>query len=121
MCKKGHREYDKVSAVPEYVPEYLDLDGEKFEEREAEIVEKLINISEMNKSKAIEFINNEKDGSLTAKNTIYSSQNAAIDVWWLEPKNLKFSSELNFVLNNANSNTLYQFCLPPDAILNPEI
>ncbi|HLF53242.1 hypothetical protein [Flavobacterium sp.] len=121
LCKKCHGEYDKVSAVPEYLPEELDLDAEKIEEREAEIVEKLINTSEMNKSKAIEFINSEKDGSLIAKNTIYSSQNAAIDVWWLEPKNLKFTSELNFVLNNANNNTLYQFCLQPAVISNPEI
>jgi hypothetical protein len=73
----------------------------------------------MEKNLAILLVNHATKSRLNNENTIFSNINAAIDVWWLEPNNYKFATELNFVLYHPTNNCFFHFMLPAGTISNP--
>ena len=123
LCKSCHRKYDNTKQIHEIEPEEIEVsnraDSEKYAEEESKIIEKLINQQRMNKTKAINLAKAKSITSLDHFNTMFSNINSAQDVWWLEPNNDKFISNLYFILNNDKTQTLYIFKLPANTIRNP--
>ena len=74
----------------------------------------------LNKSQAIDIINQKSSSNLKNTNTIFSNINSAIDVWWLEPSNERFKTGFNFILNYPDSSKLFYFHLPSNTIDNPK-
>lgn len=91
-------------------PEHIELSNAKEG--------KIIKEKRMTKSEAINMAREKFLTSLDNSNTLFSNINAAQDVWWLEPSNIKFASDLYFVLNNEKTQTLYIFKLPANTIRN---
>jgi hypothetical protein len=85
---------------------------------EGKIIEKLTNQQRMKKTKAISLAKTKSITSLDHSNTLFSNINASQNVWWLEPSNDKFTSNLYFILNNEKTQTLYIFKLPANTIRN---
>jgi hypothetical protein len=123
LCKPCHRKYDSSTSVDVIEPEVTDvkdsLDTNVLEKNEIQIIQKLITEQKMNKAKAIELARTKSLTTLSHSNTIFSNINAAKDVWWLEPDNNKFASNLNIILNNDRVQTIYIFKLPANTIRNP--
>lgn len=119
LCKDCHREYDSKNSVLSSVDE--NNDEQSIEEKEIQIIDNLINSSIINKSLAIQLINDKSNLSLDNQNSIFSNQNNSVNVWWLEPSNIKFDSEMNIILNDSNDSVLYHFKIPANLIANPEI
>ena len=113
LCKDCHRKYDKVVNEKGEGSEEISID-------EGAIIEKLIN-DQMNKSKAIKIARTSNLTSLTNSNTIFSNINAAQGIWWLEPNNDKFKSDLHIILNNDRDQKLHIFKIPANIISDPTI
>ena len=107
LCKSCHREYDNSKKIHEIVPEEIlvnnPADLDKYALEEGKIIEKLINQQQMNKTKAINLARTKSITSLDHSNTLFSNITAAQNVWWLEPGNNKFASDLYFILNNDST------------------
>lgn len=123
LCKECHRKYDSVKNVHEFIPETSDVREaaklEKYEEEESKVIEKMVKADSIKKEKAIDIVNQKTHIKLTSSNTIFSNIIAADDEWWLEPHNDKFKIDLNIVLNDYKTETLYVFRLPANKIKIP--
>lgn len=120
LCNDCHRQYDKMEATSDYIPNEQDsIDLEKLEAKETAIVSDLVHSSAMNKTKAVNFINSEINIELNFKNTIFSNPGSSLDLWWLEPSNDKFDTGFYFILNNAEAKKLLLFAIPKGSIINP--
>lgn len=121
LCVDCHRKYDKSENISDYIPEEQDdLELEKVEIIETQIVSNLVHNSVMNKTKAINHIIKEIHADLNFRNTIFSNPGSSLDLWWLEPSNDKFNSGFYFILNNAEKHKLLLFKIPQGAIENPK-
>ncbi|MEI8202842.1 MAG: hypothetical protein WCH34_07515 [Bacteroidota bacterium] len=122
LCKECHREYDKQENIIEIEDELEDdIDNDKIDQQEMEIVSGLIANSKMNKSKALPFFQNRVNDILNNSNVVYSNVNNTVNVWWLEPANEKFKTEFFIVLNNSDCRKLLLFQIPKNEIENPEL
>jgi len=122
LCTDCHRNYDKINAVQDYIPEAGSMEDEavvqKLEASETKAIEKLIKET-LNKSRAIAIVNERSGSRLSNSNTLFSNINSAVDVWWLEPYNEKFKPGFNFILNYPENRALFHFYLPPNTIEDP--
>lgn len=116
LCNDCHRIYDRV-VKEKIVAKPLSVNNAKQDE--SDLIEKMIR-DQMNKSKAIGLAKSAGLTSLANSNTIFSNVSAAQDVWWLEPHNSKFQTDLYIILNKDILKTLYIFRLPANTIRNPE-
>lgn len=120
LCKDCHRAYDSKAPISDFISEDEDdIDLEERDLNESEAITNLVLNSKMTKKRALEILN--INGNLNTKNTVYSSRNAAVDVWWLEPSNEKFRQDLFIILNDSVSNKLVLFKIPNNTIDNPEL
>jgi hypothetical protein len=123
LCKKCHRIYDNAKIIHENIPLNAEvrnvLEIENYEANETDLIEKLVSKS-MSKSQAIDLANQKLQLQLKNDNTLYSNINASKDVWWLEPYNDKFNSQLNFILHDAPSRKLFVFIIPARTIKDPD-
>lgn len=120
LCTTCHRNYDKKVKVQEYAGvTQEESPNEKVAIAESKVIEDLLRKT-LNKSAAIDIINKNSGTTLNNTNTLFSNINSAIDVWWLEPSNDKFTVGFNFILNFPDTNTLYHFYMPPGIINKPE-
>lgn len=107
LCNECHSIYDKVEK--ENLP--IDTLSNRIDNGdETNINENMIKKG-MNKSKAIQLAWSANLTSITNSNI-----NAAQDVWWREPNNNRFKTDLYIILNDSNSKTLYIFKLPGNTI-----
>lgn len=106
LCKDCHLKYDNKEAKREKI------------KTETAIIEQLVVSDGMNKNKALDLLNKHKTLNLDYKNTLFSNPNSKVNVWWLEPHNDKFKSDLNIVLNHSETNTLYHFFIKANEIQN---
>ena len=122
LCNTCHKKYDNSKQFHEIASERIEVvnpvDSGNVKLKEIKIIEKLIKEKRMNKSKSINMASSKFLTSLDHSNTLFSNINAAQDVWWLEPSNNKFRSDLYFILNNDKIQTLYIFKLPANTIRN---
>lgn len=123
LCNPCHKKYDNSKQIHEIVPEEIEVDNPaglvKYALEEGKIIQNLINEKEIDKTKAINISKTKSLTSLHLSNTLFSNINAVQNVWWLEPNNKKFASDLYFILNNDQSRTLFVFKLPANTIRNP--
>jgi hypothetical protein len=110
LCKKCHRKYDKTS------PD----DYEAIEENDIKEIENIMKDVKNNKEKAIEIAGKNGLSGITMNNSVFANVNKAVNVWWLEPDNRKFSEDLYFLLLNTNAKKLSILKIPADKIANPE-
>jgi hypothetical protein len=124
LCKECHRKYDNMKQVHEMGTEEQGIVNatnlEKEEAKEALVIEELVKNKSMNKTKALEIGETTFLTYLNNSNTIFSNIISNQDVWWLEPKNNKFQSDLYFILNDDKNKTLYFFSIPAGSIKDPE-
>jgi len=73
----------------------------------------------MDKSIAIRIIS-KKGIPLNSKNVVFANINTRVPVWWLEPNNDKFKTDLYIALNCNINNILYVFFLPAGTFNNPK-
>lgn len=122
LCNTCHKKYDNFKQTNEIKSEKIEapklIDLERKGLKDDEIIERLIKEKEMNKSKAINLAKSKSLTSIDHSNTLFSNINSAQDVWWLEPSNTRFNSDLYFILNNEKTQTLYIFKLPANTIRN---
>ena len=123
LCNVCHKKYDNLNQGHKIVTEVTEIDNpaefDKYSIEEAKIVQNLINEKEMDKTKAINISKTKSLTTLHLSNTLFSNINAGQNVWWLEPNNKKFTSDLYFILNNDRSKMLYIFKLPANTIRKP--
>ena len=123
LCNSCHKKYDNANQIHEIVPGEITVDNpadlDKYALEEGKIIQNLINEKEMDKTKAINFCKTKSITSLHLSNTLFSNIIAAQNVWWFEPHNKKFASNLYFILNNDQSKTLFIFKLPANTIRIP--
>jgi hypothetical protein len=74
----------------------------------------------LNKAEAIQLVNDKLSIVINHSNTIFSSINKTLDVWWFEPENSRFNSDFHLLLCDHNSNTLYYFFIPKGSVTNPK-
>jgi hypothetical protein len=110
LCKKCHREYDKTSTD----------DYEKIEKDEIIAIGKAMEVVISDKKKAIEAAHQNGFSEINANNSIFANVNSAVNVWWLEPDNQKFSKDLYLLLSNTNTKELFILKIPAGKINNPE-
>ena len=113
LCKECHRKYDRV------IKEIGENNKKDFTD-EGALIQRLVN-DQMNKSKAVKILNTKNLTSLTSSNTIFSNINAAQDIWWLEPNNDRFKSDLCIILNNDRDQKLHIFKITANIISDPTI
>lgn len=122
LCNFCHKKYDNSKEIAEIVPGSIEeaklVNLENKGLKEDKIIEQLVKEKGMNKSKAIDIARSKSLTSIDHSNTLFSNINAAQDVWWLEPSNIRFQSVLYFILNNDKTQTLYIFRLPANTIKN---
>lgn len=113
LCKPCHLAYDKKNNKSDsYVKTKL-TDLQK--------VKNIINSIKVSKHKAIEILKEDGFNQLNNSNTIFSNINKALDVYWLEPNNDKFSETLFIILNDYENSKLLLFLIPKKTIINPEL
>ncbi len=124
LCRQCHRAYDNLKQIHELnlqgKNKETSSDSETFDIEEGRLIEHLIKDKGMNKTKALNIAKTKSITSLNHSNTIFSNINSAQDVWWLEPNNKKFETDLYFILNNDTKRILYFFKMPAGTIKNPE-
>jgi hypothetical protein len=117
LCKECHNKYDNRKSLEPSA----DADvQEKKEMQEGELIEQMVKAKLMNKAKAILQIKNSSDFKLSSTNTIFSNLTKARNVWWFEPRNEKFKSDLYLVMNDESGRKFYLFHLPANTITHPE-
>jgi hypothetical protein len=122
LCKECHRRYDnskKVHELESVEKTYSNSEEKDSIEKEGQLIENLVTQKYMNKTKALTIGRTKSLASLNNANTIFSNVNSAQNVWWLEPNNTKFQTDLYFILNNEKDRTLYFLKLPAGTIKNP--
>jgi hypothetical protein len=114
LCKTCHYKYDKTNSD----------DYEDIEKKDIDEITKAfdsIMIKTMNsKKKAIETANKNGFGEITGSNSIFANVNSAVNVWWLEPDNQKFSEDLYLLLSHTDTNELFILKIPANIINDPE-
>jgi len=75
----------------------------------------------LSKRTAIDIVNRKFSLHLNTSNTIFSNINDNKPVWWFDPSNDKFNSDIHLLLNNQNNKILYYFFIKSGSIKNPEI
>ena len=122
LCKECHIKYDHNNKISQgLVRDEEDIDIEVLDKREGELIEKLIHKSKMNKGIAMELACKSLQLEINSKNSVYSNQNNAKDVWWLEPAPDKFRNDFYMLLNKPKENKLLIFKIPKGSIKDPEI
>ena len=121
LCKECHRNYDRKKAIHEFIPETTDVrnvsEVVKYAEKENKAIEEMVN-RHLNKGKSLEIINEKINQRLNSPNTIFSNIISIDDVWWLQPHNSKFQNDLNIILNDYKTQTLFLLRLPANTITN---
>ena len=123
LCKSCHREYDRKRKIHELGDETDQNAGKgssPIQNQEAGIIETLI-FNTMNKNKALQIAYSHLKLPLNNGNTIFSNIVGSSPMWWLQPQNDKFQSDLFIILNHDSVNKLYFFKLPAGTIQKPGV
>jgi len=80
-----------------------------------------IDFNKKTKRTAIDIVNRKFSLHLNTSNTILSNINDSKPVWWFDPSNDKFNSDIHLLLNDQNKKILYYFFIKSGSIKNPEI
>jgi hypothetical protein len=110
LCKNCHQEYDKTSSD----------DYEEAEKNEIIAIEKAMEVVKSNKKKTIEAARQNGFNEINVNNSIFANVNSAVNVWWLEPDNQKFSEDLYLLLSDTSTKKIFILKIPADKINNPE-
>ena len=113
LCRECHRKYDN-----ENVEAKKNSTKKLSRNDESALIESLIK-NQMNKSKAMNIINEKNISSLINSNTIFSNVITRLDSWWLQPENDKFKNDLHIILNDYKASKFYIFKLFANTITNP--
>lgn len=110
LCKPCHREYDNSKTKVDSVKIKADQE-----------IENILNAPKLSKKHSIELLKKNGIDNLINSNTVFSNVNKAIDVYWLEPDNNKFSKDFNIILNDFVNRKLNLFTIRGNSIKSPEL
>jgi hypothetical protein len=113
LCKECHRKYDKTDP-----DDYEEIEKNDIIESE-NMVKDIIDSWKNSKKNGIEIAVKNGFRGITGNNSIFANVNNAVNVWWLEPDNRKFSEDLYFLLSNANTKKLSILKIPAGTISSP--